>query len=78
MLVRDVIGAYGLFLDDVGSINSVTGDNFFRNRLFETINETNDVKLYTGIAEEDHMTNKGNRLGIIDRLTRTLKNYIQR
>ena len=76
--MRDVIEAYGLFLDDVGSINRVTGDNFFRNRLFETINETNDVKLYTSIAEEDHMTNKGNRLGIIDRLTRTLKNYIQR
>ena len=76
--MRDVIEAYGLFLDDVSDVHSVTGDNFFNNRQFQLINNTNDIKLYTGIAEEDHMTNKGNRLGIIDRLTRTLKNYIQR
>ena len=69
--MRDVLDAYGLFLDDVSDVHSVTGDNFFNNRQFKLMNNTNDIKLYTGIAEEDHMTNKGNRLGIIDRLTRT-------
>ena len=41
--MRDVLDAYGLFLDDVSDVHSVTGDNFFNNRQFKLINASTMV-----------------------------------
>lgn len=76
--MRDVVDAYGKFLDEVGYVNSITGDNYFGSALFRKVNEVNNIKMYVDIAADDHIGGKGNRLGIIDRLVRSLKNYMTR
>jgi hypothetical protein len=42
------------------------------------LNESKDIDLYTDIAKDDHAVKFSNKLGVIDRLTRTLKSIINR
>ncbi len=39
--------------------------------------EVNDIRLDTSVAKEKHISN-GNKLGIIDRLVRTLRELIEK
>ncbi|KXZ46502.1 hypothetical protein GPECTOR_43g939 [Gonium pectorale] len=74
-----VLGVYEQFMIDVGEpVNSVAGDAFFDNKAFRTFNETLMVAVYTDVAKDDHITAQGNKLGIVDRATRTLKRYIEK
>ena len=59
-------------------IRSVSGDDFFDNKAFKIINKKHNIPIYTTVAKDDHVANKGNKLGIIDRATRTIKRYIQK
>jgi hypothetical protein len=74
----DVLDAYKQFVQDVGKdkLQSVSGDNFFSNSLFIKYNDDKGIKVYHDVAAEDHLTANGNKLGIIDRLVRTLKQYV--
>ena len=64
--------AYMKFLDDVGSIRGVEGDDEFNNKAFKDLNESKNIRVDTSVSKENHFA-VGNKLGIIDRLTRTLK-----
>lgn len=76
----DVLVAYKQFMDDVGQANviSVAGDAFFGNDAFVRFNEERDINVFHDVAAEDHMSKYGNKLGIIDRLVRTLKAYLKK
>jgi hypothetical protein len=71
----NILKAYKKFIDEVGQINSVEGYNQFSFKGFVDYNNENNIRLDTSIAREEHISN-GNKLGIIDRLVRTLKEMI--
>lgn len=73
----EVLIEYKEFNEIVKNINSVTGDDFFNNKEFIEYNENRDIELDTDIAKDNHIS-YGNKLGIIDRLTRTLKSLIMK
>jgi hypothetical protein len=74
---QDVMESYKKFVKNVKNINSMTGDNYFNSKSFMDFNKEKGIEVFTGIAKDEHIS-YGNRLGIIDRLTRTLKNMISR
>ena len=81
--MESVLDIYDAFLKDAkvagaSLIRSVSGDDFFDNKAFKNVNEKHTITIYTTVAKDDHVANKGNKLGIIDRATRTLKRYIQK
>jgi hypothetical protein len=59
-------------------IHSVAGDDFFNSAIFQTYNDELNIIVITGVAKDDHLTSQGNKLDIVDRLTRTIKNYIEK
>ena len=65
------------FKDEVGQINGLTGDNEFSSAPIKKFCDDNDIRLDTSVAKEEHISN-GNKLGIIDRLVRTLRELIER
>lgn len=74
-----VLKAYEQFLIDAGEpLNSVAGDAFFDNEAFLTMNQELGINVYTDVAKDDHITRMGDKLGIVDRCIRTLKQLIQK
>ena len=63
------------FQKEVGNINGLEGDNEFSSGPIKNFCEENDIRLDTSVAKEEHISN-GNKLGIIDRLVRTLRQLI--
>ena len=63
------------FQKEVGNINGLEGDNEFSSGPIKTFCEENNIRLDTSVAKEEHISN-GNKLGIIDRLVRTLRQLI--
>ncbi len=53
------------------------GDNEFSSSPITKFCEDNDIRLDTSVAKEEHIRN-GNKLGIIDRLVRTLREPIEK
>jgi hypothetical protein len=76
--IESVVEKYKLFLDSIDSVSSVEGDDYFNNKTFRDLNEKHGIRIYTDVAKDDHLTTHGNKLGIVDRATRTIKNYIQK
>jgi hypothetical protein len=72
-----IIEAYEFFMTEVGEVNSITGDNFFKAKQFVALNKSKGIDVYTDVAKDDHIS-YGNKLGIVDRLTRTLRNLINK
>ncbi len=60
------------FKNEVGQINGLTGDNEFSSAAIKKFCDDNDIRLDTNVAKEEHISN-GNKLGITDRLVRTLR-----
>jgi len=65
------------FKNEVGQINGLTGDNEFSSAAIRKFCEDNNIRLDTSVAKEEHISN-GNKLGIIDRLVRTLRELIEK
>lgn len=57
-------------------VTSITGDEFFGTKDFVKFDEDDGVTVYHDIAKDDHLSKYGSKLGIIDRLVKTLKGYI--
>jgi len=78
--METVLTEYRKFVESVGKnkIMSVEGDDFFSNKAFKDYNEQCKINVFTDVAKDDHLTNHGNKLGIIDRAVRTIKNYIEK
>ena len=75
--MADVLVTYKQFLKDVGGkVRKVEGDAFFNTNPFLDLNREHDINVSTHVAKDDHVTPVGNRLGIIDRFTRTIKNML--
>ena len=72
-----IITAYNKFLQEVDYVKGVEGDGEFDNTSFKKLNEDKDIQVSTSVAKDNHFTS-GNKLGIIDRLTRTLKENIRK
>jgi hypothetical protein len=72
-----IITSYNKFLQEVDYVNGVEGDGEFDNTAFKKLNEEKGIKVNTSVAKDNHFT-AGNKLGIIDRLTRTLKENIRK
>jgi hypothetical protein len=53
------------------------GDDEFNTKIFRDINEVKNIRLDTSVANDNHFA-AGNKLGIIDRLVRTLKENISK
>lgn len=56
---------------------SIIADDGFNFKQFTKLNESLDILLDTSTAKDDHIV-QGNRLGIIDRLVRTIKNLLMK
>ena len=77
--MADIIPVYQQFLEEIEmNIVGLQGDDEFSARDFVELNERLGIPLRTDTAAQDHFTGYSNKLGIIDRLTRTLKGLIQK
>ena len=65
------------FQAEVGFIKGLEGDNEFASAAIKKFCEDNNIRLDTSVAKEEHISN-GNKLGIIDRLVRTLRELIEK
>ena len=76
--IADVLTAYEKFAGEVGKkLNSVEGDDFFSAKAFLEYNEKLGVTVSTIVAADEHMVKGGgDKLGLIDRLCRTLKDLL--
>lgn len=75
----DILDAYSAFLSDVGEpLTFIEGDDQFSATAFRDFNEKIGVPVISTVSAENHITRTGNPLGIVDRLTKTLKLYIQK
>ena len=76
-----VCEAHNLFLIECNSIRTcfVYGDAFFNNTDFIAMNRAKHIKVSTCVAKMEHLTKHGgNKLGVVDRMTRTIKSLIQK
>lgn len=76
--ISDVLPAVKTFLTKVKDVNSFTGDDFFSNSSFTSYVSDQGIDIWTDIAKDDHFVKGSDKLGIIDRLTRTLKGLIKK
>jgi hypothetical protein len=57
-------------------VSKLFGDSEFNNKELLSFFKSKGVHMITGVSKEDHIS-KGNRLGIVDSATRTIKKYIR-
>ena len=72
-----ILNAYKKIVSEVDIINAIEADNQFSFKFFLEYNTDNDIKVDTSITKDEHISH-GNKLGIIDRLVRTLKEMINK
>ena len=72
-----IITAYKKFLSQVDRVEAIEGDSEFASKEFITLNKEKGIRVDTSVAADNHFT-AGNKLGIIDRFTRTLKQNIKK
>jgi len=81
---EDIIESYNKFLDELYKTYNkkavkLIGDDEFNFKAFIELNKKLNVMLDTQVAKEDHfIKNGGNRLGLIDRFTKTIKLKIKK
>ena len=75
---ENILTAYKKFESEVDIINAIEGDNQFSFKAFQDYNNEKNIRLDTSIAKDEHITKGGNKLGILDRLVRTLKDMIEK
>ena len=75
---ENILNAYKKFVSEVDIIRAIEGDNQFSFKAFLEYNNENNIKVDTSIAKDEHISAHGNKLGIIDRLVRTLKEMINK
>ena len=74
---ENILDALKLFKNEVGEINGLEGDNEFSKTDIKQFCQDNNIRLDTSVSKEEHIS-KGNKLGIIDRLVRTLRELIEK
>ena len=61
----------------IGTVNSVFSDNEFDKKGIKDYFKSKDIRFSSIVSKEEHIS-KGNRLGIVDTATRTIKRLIKR
>jgi hypothetical protein len=74
----DVLEVYKEFVEQEKPIVGVAGDDFFSSKSFLEFNESLKIRVHTSVALVNHASSSGNKLGIVDRLVRTLKSLIEK
>jgi len=74
---ENLLDAIKMFKNEVGKINGLEGDNEFSQSNIKEFCKDNNIRLDTSVSKEEHIS-KGNKLGIIDRLVRTLRELIEK
>jgi hypothetical protein len=64
------------FRDGVGFVRGLEGDNEFFSTAIKKFYEDDNIRLDTSVAKEEYISN-GNKLGIMDRLVRTLRETLR-
>ena len=72
-----IVTTYKKFLSQVDRVEAIEGDSEFASKEFITLNKEKGIRVDTSVAADNHFTT-GNKLGIIDRFTRTLKENIKK
>ena len=77
-----ILATYKKFLVEASDggktpINSVTGDDEFNKKAFLDLNKDEHIAVYTDIAKDDHVSKGHDKLGIVDRCMRTLKQRLE-
>jgi hypothetical protein len=72
-----IITAYKKLLNQVDRVEDIEGDSEFASKEFITLNKEKGIRVDTRVAADNHFT-AGNKLGIIDRFTRTLKENLKK
>ena len=62
---------------EVGGINSIIGDAEFGNKIITDYCHQHNIRLDASVAKTEHISN-GDKLGIVDRICRTLRELINR
>ena len=65
------------FKNEVGHINGLEGDNEFGSAAVKAFCDKYNIRLDSSVSKLEHISG-GNKLGIIDRLVRTLRELIER
>ena len=65
------------FKSEIGYIHGLEGDNEFGSAAVKTFCNEHNIRLDTSVSKLEHISG-GNKLGIIDRLVRTLRELIER
>jgi hypothetical protein len=65
------------FKNEVGHINGLEGDNEFGSAAVKAFCDKYNIRLDSSVSKLEHISG-GNKLGIIDRLVRTLRELIDR
>ena len=65
------------FQKEVVNINGLEGDNEFSSGPVKKFCDDNNIRLDTSVSKGEHVSNR-NKLGIIDRLVRTLRELIEK
>ena len=78
--MKDIMEVYNKFVDSMDDqVSNVTSDDEFNTKEFKEYNQERQINVYSGIAKDDHIVKgQGDRLGIVDRFVRTIKQYIQK
>jgi hypothetical protein len=77
--MKDVLDVYETFLVDVEEqVNSVAGDDFFNDAEFQEFNKELYISVFPNVAKDDHITKMGDKLTIVDRCIRTIKQLLQK
>jgi hypothetical protein len=75
--ITKIITVYKKFLNQVDRVEAFEGDSEFASKEFFSLNKEKGITVDTSVAADNHFTS-GNKLGIIDRSTRTLKENLEK
>lgn len=73
----NILESYEEFLEEVDTVVMVEGDNEFNNKQFQAFNDAMKILVMTDVAKDDHLTKKGNKLGIVDAFVKNLKRRLR-
>jgi hypothetical protein len=64
-------------INKIGKVNSIMSDDEFNKKTYKDLFESKDIKFSSVVSQTEHL-NKGNKLGIVDTATRTIKKLIKK
>jgi hypothetical protein len=78
--MHDILDIYEYFflIEVEEQVHSIAGDAFFNNKDFIAYNDEVGIEVFHDIAKDDHITKMGDKLAIVDRCIRTIKQLIQK